>query len=142
MRASRGPWSSPGWCAGRTSSFADITEARRPEGLAPIPASIMESHSADGWAIKSYLPRSLPPLGNSGHIPRQGSSVRGGGERLYVPYTDFAGAPRGCGGLLHHPFHEEPLENLVPLAEFATPGLGALAATGTETLNVANPKKS
>ena len=93
----------------------------------------------DGWTTKSYPPGSLRLLGNSGHIPRQGSSVWGGGERLYVPYTDFAGAPRGCGGLLHHPFHES-LENLVPLAEFATPGLGVLAATGTETLNVANPK--
>ena len=39
-----------------------------------------------------------------------------------------------------HPMHES-LENLVLRTEFATTGLGVLAATGTETLNVANPKK-
>ena len=121
-------------------AFAAITEARRLVGPTPIPASTMESHSADGWAIKSYLPRSLPPTRGFRARPRQGKySDRGGGERLNVPYTDFAGAPRGCGGLLHHPFHES-LVNLVPSVECATPGLGVLAANGTETLNVANPK--
>ena len=52
---------------------------------------------------------------------------------------------------VRHPFHDS-LENLVPCAEFATSGLGVLAATGTglgvlaatgaETLKVANPINS
>ena len=39
----------------------------------------------------------------------------------------------------YHPLHES-LENVMPSVEFATPGLGVLAAKGTETLNLANPK--
>ena len=76
-----------------------------------------------------FLPR------NSGHIHGRGVVPGGGCERPYVPYTDFAGAPRGYRGKLYHPRHET-LVNLVPLVEFATPGLGVLAATGTETLIV------
>ena len=93
--------------------------------FAPIAAEVDPSCTFVGY---------FPPPENPGHIPRQGSTVWGGGERPYVPYTDFANAPRGCGGRPHHPF-QESLEILVPLVECATPRLGVLAANGTETLN-------